>query len=144
MDEFQRKLHERIGEKKERLNSLLAKRDELNQEIKDLEDAVARYDAVLQLENPQPLIRKEFVGLTVAKASAVVLLRAGQPLHISKLWEALDQGGISLSSKEPLNVVNSILNQYSSFQNIGNRTWSLLNEDAKDWAQKIEQSLQNR
>lgn len=75
-----------------------------------------------------------YIGLSIADASKKILTASDHPLHTGQIVPLLQAGGVTLTSADPVNTVNSILNRRSKsvgdIVRSGRSLWSLKMERA--------------
>ena len=127
-------LERRIADRQSELEQLLAERSDLDGRIQAVEDALQHYRAILELEKgtARPAA-SEFRGASIREAALMILGAAGEPLHVTELWNRMAAGGLRLRTQTPKASINSTLTRYPGlFENIGGRTWRLVGEHRQD------------
>lgn len=119
------------------LADLKAKRDQINQAIAAIESIRAGGPAPGRdsgIEKPSNGMNGpgDLLGLSMVEAAKKVLAARRQPLKSADILEAFRVGGLPLTSKEPLNVVGSVLtrrfNDVGDVVRVSRGTWGL-----KEW-----------
>jgi hypothetical protein len=98
------------------LADLRARRAQLDAAIQALEAVVGSPAAATRSPPPQErppgtrALPKSFVGLSVLDAAKQHLQRTGHSLRTTEILGALQQGGVALTGKSPINSLGAILN----------------------------------
>jgi hypothetical protein len=101
------------------LADLRAKRDKLNEAISVIESVrglsssgtVASAFATQQPEQRDHLAVGDLLGMTIADAAIKILGMRRKTLGNADFMEEFKRGGLVLSSADPMNVINSVLNR---------------------------------
>lgn len=117
------------------LADLRQRRDELDTAIKAVEAVRGGRSSTLSpaslttIAPPAGGSVSEFAGLSIAEASKVVLRARGEVMHTSQIVPPLQSGGVKLTSVDPINTVNSILNRRANsvgdIVRVGRSMWAL-------------------
>ena len=113
----------------ERKRMLIAMKADI---LEQFESVKAKLDAVELLITSQDENEPDPPVATVEeirKASMEILATAGQPIHRNTLLEALDDRGVQVGGKIPVNKLGSVLSRFSKdFESHGQGMWSWNNK----------------
>lgn len=142
-------LERQIETSKSRLDHYLTQKSEAEKEISRLSKTLEMFERMLnyldradgseegqgasveaRTEEAQP-----YAGMTIAEAALHVLREAGIPLHVTRIWEALQAGGKTSKAQKPTLSLTASLLRDGRFENIGGNMFRI-KEVATDENQK--------
>lgn len=73
----------------------------------------------------------KFSGLSIPRATYILLKEEGRPLHAKDIYQRLTEGGVKIKSKTPITSVSISLNRDKRFLRIAPNTYRLAEEEAQ-------------
>lgn len=132
-------LEGQINTSKSRLKHYLGQKSEAETEVERLTKTLELLEGMLGYlkgevpgEGGQaPPIEEEIQGaqpyaeMSIADAAHETLKTAGRPLHVSKIWKRLQQGGKTSEAEKPILSVTGALLRDDRFENLGRNTFTI-------------------
>lgn len=113
------------------IKQMQAEYDRLLDELKSIEEMADRFGIPLSKRSTDATAGGQLSGLTVRDAAYEVLAEHDRPMHLSELFEKLNESGVRIGGRDKKNSLFATIRGDQRFVNLGRNTWDLKERQAE-------------